>query len=71
MKKVTFKIIDMHCTSCSIAIDGDLEDSEGIKSARTNYARQETIVEFDPGKVSERDIVQIIAKTGYTAKVML
>jgi Cu+-exporting ATPase len=67
IKKV-FKIIGMHCVSCSVAIDGDLEDTEGIKSSNTNYARQETSVEFDPEKISEEKIIQIIAATGYTAK---
>jgi Cu+-exporting ATPase len=66
MKKVVFKIIDMHCTSCSITIDGDLEDSEGVKSARTSYAKALTEVEFDPQSISEKEIITIIKNTGYT-----
>lgn len=69
MKKVTFKIIGMDCVSCALTIDGDLEDREGVKMAKTNYAKAQTEVEFDPEKVSESEILQIIKKAGYTATV--
>ena len=69
MKKVIFKIIDMNCTSCSISIDGDLEDTKGIKSARTSYAKAQTEVEFDPKLVSEQEIIKILKNTGYTVTI--
>lgn len=68
MKKVKFKIIDMHCTSCAMTIDGDLEDTGLVKSSKTNYAKGITEVEFDPSKISEQEILTTIRKTGYTAK---
>lgn len=70
MKKVTFKIIDMHCTSCALSIDGDLEDSNGIKESRTNYAKAQTEVSFDPHKISEKEIISIIKQTGYTVDLI-
>ena len=68
MKKVTFKIVDMDCVSCSISIDGDLEDMNGVKKAKTSYAKAVTEVEFDPGKISEKDILKVIKQAGYTAE---
>ncbi len=68
MKKLKLKIEGMHCTSCAMNIDFDLEDL-GVKSAKTSYAREETEVEFDSDKVSEKKIVETIKKTGYTAKL--
>lgn len=65
-KKVTLKIEGMHCTSCAISIDGELEDA-GAKEANTNYAKQETEVVFDPQKLSEEKILEIIKKIGYSA----
>lgn len=65
MKKVILKIVGMHCTSCAINIDGDLEDSGKVKSAKTNYAKAITEVEFDPTKISESEIIAIIKQTGY------
>lgn len=68
MKKVIFKIVDMHCVACSITIDGDLEERVGVKESKTNYAKAQTEVEFDPEKVTEKEILQIIKKAGYTAE---
>ena len=67
MKKTIFKILDMHCTSCAINIDFELEDLDGVKSAKTNYARASTIVEYDPGKINDRKIIEVIKKAGYTS----
>lgn len=64
--KKKLKIEGMHCTSCAINIDFDLEDLEGIKSAKTSYAKQETEIEFDLEKISDQKIIQTIKKTGYT-----
>lgn len=59
----------MHCTSCAMNIDFDLEDIPGVTSSKTNYAKQETVVQFDEGKVSIDDIILSIRKTGYTSQL--
>ena len=67
MKKMKFKITGMHCTSCAMNIDGELEDTEGVKQSNTNYAKQETEVEFDEKKLDEKKVMEIIKSVGYTA----
>lgn len=67
MIKKKYKITGMHCTSCAMTIDMDLEDLDGINSAKTSYAKQETEVELDPNKVSDTLILESIKKSGYTA----
>ncbi|MBP9719057.1 MAG: heavy-metal-associated domain-containing protein [Candidatus Levybacteria bacterium] len=67
MKKLVLKIKGMHCGSCAMSIDGDLEDTEGVKASNTSYAKQETEVEFDEKKIDEEKIKDIIKSTGYTA----
>lgn len=66
MKK-KFKITGMHCSSCALTIDMDLEDLEGINKAQTSYAKSETEVEFDSEKLDDQKILETIKKTGYTA----
>lgn len=66
LKKVFFKLSGLDCIACSITIDGALEDA-GVKFAKTNYAKAQTEVEFDPTKISEKEILQIIKSAGYTA----
>ena len=65
--KKKFKIDGMHCTSCAMNIDFDLEDLEGIKSAKTNYAREESEVEYEEEKINPQEILDQIQKTGYKA----
>lgn len=67
MHKLSLTIVDMHCTSCAMTIDLDLEDLSGVKSAKTNYARGHTEIEFDPNQITLDQIILAIAKTGYTA----
>lgn len=65
--KGKFKVDGMHCSSCAVNIDFDLEDLNGVKAAKTSYAKQETEVDFDKGKISPEEIVKAIQKTGYQA----
>ena len=71
VKKVLFKITGMHCTSCAFNIDGELEDTQGVKSASTSYAKQVTEVEYDAKKINEKKIIAIINNAGYTAEQKL
>ena len=66
--KKKLKIEGMHCTSCAMNIDFDLEDLEGVKKCQTNYAKQESEVEFDEEKIKLQQILEQIKKTGYKAK---
>lgn len=68
MKKIKFKIEGMHCVSCAMSIDMDLEDLNGVIEAKTNYAKSQTEVEFDEEKVDDKKIVEIISNVGYKAK---
>jgi copper chaperone CopZ len=62
----TYQIEGMHCTSCSILIEGELEDI-GV-NATVNYAKAEVTVTFDPERISERKILEVIRQAGYSAK---
>lgn len=68
MKK-KLRIEGMHCSSCAMSIDMDLEDLKGIKSANTNYAKQICEVEYFEEHVTEEILVAQIKKTGYKAEL--
>ncbi len=68
MQKITLKISGMHCGSCAMNIDGELEDTGKVVSVSTSYAKQQTEVEFDPALISEEEIKVIIGKVGYAAE---
>lgn len=67
MIKKIFRIEGMHCTSCAMNIDGELEDTTGVKEANTSYAKQLTEVVYDETLVEEATIINAIKKAGYTA----
>lgn len=69
--KKKLKIDGMYCTACAMNIDFDLEDLEGVKQAKTNYAKQETEVEYDQEKIEVKKIIDTIKKTGYEAKSVI
>ena len=46
-------------------IDFDLEDLEGVKTAKTNYAKQESEIEYDEELIKLNQIIKQIQKTGY------
>jgi len=65
--KTKLKIAGMHCSSCALNIDFDLEDLDGVTLAKTSYAREETEIEFDSEKLQLGEILDQIQKTGYKA----
>lgn len=71
MKKVKLKIEGMHCSSCAMSIDMDLEDLQGVKSANTNYAKQVSEIEYVEEQITEDKIISQIKKTGYKAVVII
>lgn len=69
MKKAVFEIKGMHCNSCAMNIDLDLEELEGVAQASTNYAHSRLTVEYDPTKVTPEQILASVKKTGYEASL--
>ena len=63
MIKKTYKIDGMHCTSCGLLIESELEDI-GVKS-KASYAKGMVEVEYDENKVKEKEIIEAINKAGY------
>ena len=66
--KAKFKISGMHCTSCAMSIDGELEDTDGVKQANTSYAKSVTEVEYDPDKLTLEKVMSTIKTVGYAAE---
>lgn len=60
MVKKTYKINGMHCPSCAMLVEGELEDI-GVK-ATCSYAKQVVAVDYDKTKVTDADIREAIAR---------
>lgn len=64
---VVFTVSGMHCVSCSMNIDGELEDTPGVLSATTRYAEGKTTITYNPDTVSISTLQGVIEKLGYSA----
>lgn len=63
MMKKTYKVKGIHCSSCPLVIEGELEDI-GVK-ARCNYASEVLEVEYDETKLDEDKIRSTVQSAGY------
>ncbi|MGI8420515.1 MAG: heavy-metal-associated domain-containing protein [Candidatus Levyibacteriota bacterium] len=70
MKKVTLKITGMDCVSCAFNIDGPLEDADGVKESKTNYAKQVTEVTYDEASITKQQLAAIVKGAGYIATLV-
>lgn len=62
---VTLKLSGLHCTSCSLNIDSEIEELSGVFSINTSYAQQTSVINFDPKLVSPDKFKKIIEELGY------
>ena len=60
-----FKIDGLHCVSCSLNIDGALEDTNGVISAQTSYAKGRTKVIYQADLIEKNELKQIIESLNY------
>ena len=59
------KLVGMHCASCAVTIEKKLKSLKGVVSAVVNFASEEAEVEYDPSKVTLKEIVNAIRDVGY------
>jgi copper chaperone CopZ len=62
---ITLQIRGMHCSSCAINIDFELEDLHGVKEAKTHYAKQISTIIFQPQQITHKELTAAITKLGY------
>ncbi len=64
MIKKIYKVSGMHCTSCALNIEWELED-KGV-AAKCDYALEVLEIEKSDENISEEEIKSTVAKLGYT-----
>ena len=64
-QKIIYKVQGMHCASCAILINKTLQRLPGMISASANYGSERLLVEFDPTKLDQKKIEDLVKKLGY------
>lgn len=62
---ITLKLSGLHCSSCSLNIDGELEELPGVISSSTSYAKQESKITYNPQLTKPSEFKSVIEKLGY------
>ena len=46
-------------------IEGELEDMSAVEEVNVNYAKATAQINYDPDKISEEEIKNVVEKLGY------
>ncbi len=65
-----FQTDGMHCPSCSMLIEMNVGDLDGVKDVKADRASGITEVTYDPSVVDAPTITAEIVAAGYAAKVL-
>jgi copper chaperone CopZ len=63
MIKKTLHVDGIHCASCAMLIEGELEDIGA--AANCSWTARKVEVSYDPAKLTDTDIHAAIARAGY------
>lgn len=68
---VTFYLPTMHCSSCVYLLENLHRIEPGVIRSQTNFQRKDIFIIFDPGLISLRKIVELLAFIGYEPDISL
>ena len=65
IEKAFLKVVGMYCTSCKPIVEKQLKNEQAIKKIDIDYMTDSVTVEFDPSLISNREIKEMLEKSGY------
>lgn len=65
---VELQVDGLCCTECAVAVEKALARRAGVRRYRILTAAEKVQVDFDPSRVSAREVAQSIAALGYTVR---
>ncbi|TFB08190.1 hypothetical protein E3V08_05020, partial [Candidatus Atribacteria bacterium MT.SAG.1] len=68
LKKIKIQIKGIHCKSCKILIETEIDVLEGVKDIDVDYQTGDCQIEFDDKKISQKKIFETIEKLNYKVK---
>ncbi|MEV7169215.1 heavy-metal-associated domain-containing protein [Streptomyces sp. JL4002] len=64
--RMEFAVTGMHCDSCGLLIDDEVEELPGVASSTTDVRRERTVVDLT-APVAPDTVIAVITEVGYTA----
>ena len=68
-ERATLEVRGMACSSCAATVQAMLERTPGVARAHVTVDRAEAIVEYDPQRVTTADLVRVVDRLGYGARI--
>ncbi len=65
LAKERLKIVGMHCATCAVTIEKASKKLNGVRNVSVSLANEEALIEYDPLKLSLKEVVNQIRKVGY------
>jgi Cu+-exporting ATPase len=69
--KVNFYIPVIHCSSCIWLLENLYKLKDGIRYSRVNFTRKEVYIDFNPNKISLKEVVMTLTTIGYEPYISL
>jgi copper chaperone CopZ len=67
--QVAIPVEGMTCYTCTVAVEHGLKELEGVQEAKASVPDRMVTVSYDPQKVSVKQMVEAVNKTGYQARL--
>lgn len=69
IQTAVIQVEGMTCQSCNTAVEIVLKKNQGVLDAKASYEKKEAIVQYDPTKVDEVNLVNSVLTLGYEAQL--
>ena len=66
-RTVTYRVSGFTCVTCAIGLDTVLGKQEGVVHVKSSYPDAKTVIDYDPGLVTENALEAAIAEMGFRA----
>jgi P-type Cu+ transporter len=67
-RKLQIKVGGMHCSFCQESIRRAFQRTEGIDAVAVSVAHEEALIAYDPEKINELGVKDVLREMGYTVR---
>jgi len=71
LTKVTFDILQMHCSSCIWLLENLYKLDNGVSNSQVDFLKKKLTVSFNNEKISLKRLVQLLSSIGYEPQILL
>jgi copper chaperone CopZ len=65
-KSVVYRIQGFACITCAVGLETLLRREPGIERVEASYPNATAVIEFDPARMSEKRLKELISEIGFT-----